>query len=280
MRKTIWSGLAALSVICATADAQAAVPKTYYIDEVTTYPGSASCYANATLNDVTSSLQTALSASGFTGYRYTNSAAYWTDFADTCPQPNGGDSIWGDAKSLTVFAGHAGANYLQFGYKNPSVGGCDLTPQSMSALGMLSGGAAVSGVFLGCDVLSSTGRGAINGQWLRQAFGWANTIPIGNDEPAQFFNLTAPYYYTLYGTTYTIAAISNVDAWLSTMDGGGRHPVTITYGVNSSETNLIRSGAQLKSGNIMYHREAQTPACVNGVVTNYPSYWIYTEEVL
>jgi hypothetical protein len=284
---SIWSGLACVAVACATVDAEAAVPKTYYIDEVTSYPGTSPCSAAPTLNDVTSGLKAFLDNAGFSGQRYTNGSAYLTDFVDSCRKPSQAhDDVYGDAASLTVFAGHANTAVLAFG--TPDLGGCQLSPPDHSALGMLGGAKAVTGMFLACEALGQpgplgSGRAGINGQWLRQALGWSDSIGIGGSEPAEFFEATAdtvipgvPGWYP----TITIPAMSNVDAWLGTMDGDGRHPVAITYGTNSAECLLHRTHAQLKSGYTMYHREATTPACVAGTVTSYPSYWIRTEEIL
>ena len=107
----------ALASVAFTEKAGAA--STYYIDESTAYAGS--CSNNENLNVVSASLKTAMDARSFTGARYVNSSAISGDFTESC-SPSFGvggvhaglDSIYGDSKSVVVFAGHGGAGFFYF----------------------------------------------------------------------------------------------------------------------------------------------------------------------
>jgi hypothetical protein len=49
---------------------------------------------------------------------------------------------------------------------------------------------------------------------LRQSLGWLNTISIGDHEARDFYNSSR--------------SMSNKDAWLRQMQGGGRQPMVLT----------------------------------------------------
>src|SRR4051812_8067819 len=83
----------------------AAAPLTYYMDEVTQYSDVTMC-TNENLNTVSASLASAMSADGWSGSRYVNSSAWPQDFRDSALDAGGLDASYGDAKSVTLFAGH------------------------------------------------------------------------------------------------------------------------------------------------------------------------------
>lgn len=188
---------------------------TFYMDEVTQYSDVSVC-ANTNLNTVSASLADAMRADGWTGSRYVNAGAWPQDFRDLALGPAGLDHIYADAADVTLFAGHGGAGLLIF---RPRNGACTAQAGSTMALGFgSSGGQATIGIWLSCDMLASglldESTSAYQRMNLRQSLGWINSIAIGDDEARDFYNSTR--------------SLSNKDAWLRQMQGGGRRPMVLT----------------------------------------------------
>jgi hypothetical protein len=119
----VFAGLMAVSVASAGS-------KTFYMDEGTRYSDIGMC-TNADLNTVTASLADAVRADGWTGARYVNELAWPQDYRDKALDTNGLDALYGDAASLTVFAGHGNAGLLTF---RPRLGVCTADAGSNMAL--------------------------------------------------------------------------------------------------------------------------------------------------
>ena len=229
-------GVVALASVAFTENAGAA--STYFIDESTAYAGS--CSNNENLNVVSASLKTAMDARSFTGARYVNSSAISGDFTESC-SPSFGvggvhaglDSIYGDSKSVVVFAGHGGAGFFYF--QTPWWGQCYTQMSSNMRLGAMSGSQATVGIWLSCDSLSIDGPSSwdnqANSQWLQQQFGFNNTISIGDNEARDFFNATN--------------TSSNVNAWINKFNNQGRGPVAISYGDTSTRIDLVHNSARM-----------------------------------
>lgn len=204
----VFAGLMAVNVASAGS-------KTFYMDEGTRYSDIGMC-TNVDLNTVTASLADAMRADGWTGARYVNDLAWPQDYRDKALDTNGLDAVYGDAASVTVFAGHGNAGLLTF---RPRLGVCTAKAGSNMALGFGStGGAAAIGIWLSCDMLNSGLLDESSSNYrrmnIRQSLGWLNTIGIGDDEPRYFYNATR--------------STSNKDAWLRQMQGDGRQPIVLT----------------------------------------------------
>lgn len=207
-----------LTLWCAgllTAGAGLAAPKTFYMDEGTHYSDVAMC-TNIDLNTVTESLATAMRGDGWTGSRFVNNLAWPQDYHDRSLEANGLDHMYGDAASVTVFAGHGNAGLLTF---RPRLGSCTASAGTDMALGFGSTGASAAvGIWLSCDMLASGLLDEASSSYrqmnIRQSLGWLNSISIGDDEARDFYNATR--------------SISNKDAWLRQMQGDGRQPIVLT----------------------------------------------------
>lgn len=235
-----------------TASAQAA--KTYFIDESTSFPDCLS----GTLNDVTSSLQTSLNDNSWSGYRLANASAYPQDFWEACSTTYGSggvDTYYGDARVLSVYAGHGGPHTVYFGYKHNNQ--CVVNFTSNMRLGAMNGATAGFGMWLECEVIQSSELGTAMYQRLRQQAGWQNSIGIGDNEPRDFFNAT---------NTKT-----NADAWLDQMGGGGRDPIIATFSSTSGSCWPIHNAAKLR-GNAYNSTLGGGPSC-GGAQTLY--YYCY-----
>jgi hypothetical protein len=196
-------------------DAASGAQKTFYMDEGTHYSDVGMC-GNIDLNTVTASLANAMRADGWTGSRYVNELAWPQDYRDKTLDSNGLDHLYGDAASLTVFAGHGGAGLLTF---RPRLGVCTADAGSNMALGYGStAGTATVGMWLSCDMLATglldESTSSYRKMNIRQSLGWLNSIGIGDDEPRDFYNATR--------------STSNADAWLRQMQGYGRQPIVLT----------------------------------------------------
>lgn len=232
VRRAAAASLAAAAALwCHAAAAQG-----YYIDEITSYEDHPPCPSNPNLNTVTASLQTELDRAGFYGWRFTNDQAWPSDFTESCSSdygPSGADTVFADGHSLAVFAGHGRSGLLAWGQGHDGV--CALDFKNNIRLGQMSDGRgrAAFGMWLACEVLApDTLPEEGDTQWLRQQFSFANSIAIGDDEPAAFFDETA-------GST-------NRDAWLTVMGSEGREAIVVTYD-NDSETScwIVHNAASL-----------------------------------
>lgn len=206
----------AVSIVASTVTAMAsAAPLTFFMDEVTQYSDIAMC-GNTDLNTVSESLATTMRDDGWTGARYTNSLAWPQDYRDQALDAAGLDHFYGDAASVTVFAGHGNAGLLTF---RPRNGVCTANAGVNMALGPGStGGQSVIGVWLSSFMFNT---GLLDEPWstyqrmnLRQSLGWINSPWIGDHEPRDFYNSSR--------------TISNKDAWLRQMQGGGRQPLVLS----------------------------------------------------
>jgi hypothetical protein len=200
-----------LTVLCAHASAN----KTYYIDEWVDFPGSGQSCSQADLNTVTASLRNAMSADGWSGVRYVDNSAWPQDFWDQNRASGGLDHVYGDTKTVTIYAGHGSPGTIYFGPHNSA---CTASTTSNMRLGAVpgSGGAKTAlAVWLACQVPNVDllgGETSINN--VRQQLGWLNNIGIGDDEPRDVYNKTKSQL--------------NKDAWLWTMNGWGRQPIVVS----------------------------------------------------
>lgn len=212
------SAFRSLALVCASAVlplGASAAPLTFYMDEVTSYSDVTMC-TNANLNTVTDSLASTMRGDSWTGSRYVNSSAWPQDYRDRSLDSNGLDDSYGDASSLTVFAGHGNAGLLAFRPRN-SV--CTANAGTNMALGYGSTGAlSVIGIWLSCDMFATglldESSSLYRRMNLRQSMGWLNTIGIGDNEPRDFYNKSK--------------SMANKDAWLQQMRGSGRQPIVLT----------------------------------------------------
>jgi hypothetical protein len=230
-RRAAAAGLVATSALwCTMARAQS-----YYIDENLSYTGHPPCSNNPNLNVVTASLQKAMDGAGWYGWRFTDAASWPSDFTESCNSdygPAGTDVSFADGHTLAVFAGHGRSGLMAWGFEHDGV--CAIDFQKSVRLGQMDGARAAFGMWLACDVLApGTLPTEGNYQWLRQQFSFANSIAIGDDEPADFFDATA-------GST-------NRDAWLGVMGTDHRQAIVVTYD-NDSETNcwIVHNTASLR----------------------------------
>lgn len=190
-------------------------PLNYYMDEITQYSDVSMC-TNIDLNTVSSSMAAAMNADGWSGSRYVNASAWPQDFRDKAFDAGGLDDSYGDARSVTLFAGHGGAGLLTF---RPRNGTCTAQSAANMWLGWGStGGQGTVGIWLSCEMMSS---GLLDESWsayrdmnLRQSLGWINSIAIGDDEARDFYNSSK--------------SLANKDAWLRQMQGNGRQPLALT----------------------------------------------------
>jgi hypothetical protein len=192
-----------------------AAPLTFYMDEVTQYSDVTMC-TNVNLNTVSESLASAMRADGWSGSRYVNAGAWPQDFRDRSLDSGGLDDLYGDSKSVTLFAGHGAAGLLTF---RPRSGVCSARANSNMALGAGStGGQSAIGIWLSCEMLGSglldESTSAYRRMNLRQSLGWINSIGIGDNEARDFYNASK--------------SLSNKDAWLRQMQGNGRQPMALT----------------------------------------------------
>jgi len=252
-----WAVPAALAAGCALWSGSAHA-QSFYIDENTSYTNHPPCVNNPDLNTVTASLQTTMVNSGWVGSRFTDQNSWPQDFTEACSStsygPFGDDGAFADEHVLAVFAGHALPGLVAWGYPHDNV--CTRDFKANIRLGQMSGAQAAAAMWLGCEVLSPTSLPTEgNYEWLRQQFGWVNSIGIDDDEPSEFFNDTA-------GST-------NRDAWLNDMSGSGREPIVVTYD-NYSENNcwIIHYAASLGDQQYTNPRGAG-PSCGEGLI----SYW-------
>lgn len=210
-----WAFTAVAIGTFALATATQAAPLTFFMDEVTQYSDVTMC-TNADLNTVTESFANSLWADGWTGSRYTNASAWPQDYRDRSLDAAGVDDYYGDARTLTVFAGHGGAGLLTF---RPRNGVCTAQAGTNMALGYGStGGLGTIGIWLSCDMFATGLLDEWNSAYrrmnLRQSMGWLNSIAIGDNEARDFYNWSK--------------TMSNKDAWLRQMQGWGRKPLVLS----------------------------------------------------
>ncbi len=240
--------------------------KTFYMDESTDYTGNG-C-ENNDLNTVTESLANTMWSFGWAGDRWVNTDAWPQDFVESCSGTYGSagdDDVTSDTKSLAVFAGHGNIGLLAYGHKHASR--CNVDFSANMRLGSMGGDTAAVGMWLICDALEESSLPSeANSQWLRQQLGWTNLIGIGDDEPEDFFLDT----WTMTVTPF-LPGKANSDAWLSRMDGGGRHPMVVSYGSTESGCWNVHDGARL-GDNVFTTERPSSPACQQGLPAFYYCY--------
>jgi hypothetical protein len=192
-----------------------AAPLTFNMDEVTQYSDVTMC-TNADLNTVSDSLATTMRADGWSGNRFVNASAWPQDYRDKSLDAGGLDDAYGDANSLTLFAGHGGSGLLTF---RPRNGVCTASAGNDMALGNGStGGLGTIGIWLSCEMLAGglldEGDAGYRRMNLRQSMGWTNSIAIGDDEARDFYNSSK--------------TLPNKDAWIRQMQSGGRKPMVLS----------------------------------------------------
>jgi hypothetical protein len=204
--------------------------KTYYIDEWVDFPAPGQACSQNDLNTVTASLQSAMAADLWSGLRYVDASAWPQDFWEQNRVAGGLDHLYGDTKSVTVYAGHGTPGTIYFG---PHNGACTASTGSHMRLGAGPGstGAATSlAVWLACEIPHVdllAGETALNN--VRQQLGWLNIIPIGDNEPRDVYNKTKTQL--------------NKDAWIWTMNGGGgQNPAT---GAGENRKPIVVTGTTL-----------------------------------
>jgi hypothetical protein len=244
--------MAALLALVAASDARGQA-KTYMIEEHTNYVGNG-C-PNTNLNTVTSALRDRLNQAGWTGLRYTNALAWPQDWKDTCK--SGYDSSYTDNNTLAVFAGHGSSGTLQHAYIRGGV--CNATFQNDMRLGMMGGKKAAYGMWLSCNALQIVQNAS--SQWLRQHFGWLNSIAIGDLEPYYWFDKLDPAGWLQY---------TNKGSWLNTMKGGGRQPVVVTFSdVSANQCWAVHNDANLFYESYRTPRPNQPAGCAEQYPLNY-----------
>ena len=254
-----------MATICSSAMAgmaarNAHATKTYFIDEVTDYTGNG-CGNNSDLNTVTSSLQTALNNTSWSGDRYTNGDSWPQDWWENCSSNYGSsglDSTYADTKVLAVFAGHAARRTLPFGYVHD--GACSTNLTDNARLGSMNGATAGFGMWLGCEVLNSDDLTTNMHQSLRQQAGWENVISIGDNDPRDFYNAT---------NTKT-----NADAWLDEMADSSRRAIIATFSRSSGSDCWSKHNSGKLRNDVNNSAMGGGASCGNGQ----PTYWACSEE--
>jgi hypothetical protein len=224
--------------------------KTYYIAEQMTYSGNNGCPLGGDLHVVTASLRTVLNDNGWSGSRFTEAAAFPQDFWESCAPDLGAgglDNVFGDARTLTVYAGHGLNGSFDYGFARN--GQCNANFRDQVRLGMMGGAAAAYGMWLNSFSLENIMNewGAQN-EWIRQHFGYANSPLILEHEPRDFFEQSA--------------SLRNVDAWLNVAQSDGDHPTVATMSpVSLEDCWAVHNAAKLK-GNVLVSPLGGGPACM------------------
>ncbi|HLA78708.1 MAG TPA: hypothetical protein VJU18_14105 [Vicinamibacteria bacterium] len=234
-----WAALL-LGAMLLTGSPAGADGKRYFIDESTDFTGNG-C-SNADLNDVTSSLRTCLNDSGWTGNRYTNASAWPQDFYEqTLAGLAGLDNLYGDTKTLAVYAGHGNRALLQFGFQRS--GRCLVTLDTQARLGTLAGDDAAYAMYVTSCTINLDSLSRHFDQQIRQSFGYHNSPPVKDDQPRDFFEETDD--------------LDNAHAWIEEMEDrpgwftGDNSPITLTLGQGSSHCDWVRNTAKLRAGTLL-----------------------------
>jgi hypothetical protein len=251
--------LAALAIVAAALllSSSALATSSYYIDECTNYSNGTMCDI-ANVNTITASLQSQLSADGWSGSRFTEYSAWPQDFWESCSTSYGtlgDDSFYGDTKTLSVFAGHGAAHLLAFSsignggtFNGASTCQTDMTRNMR--LGTMSGSLATFGMWLVCEAIQGAEMGSNMWQSLRQQAGWQNSISIGDNEPRDFYNATS--------------SKTNANAWLDQMSSGGRNAIIATFSsYSATDCWNVHNAAKLK-GNVYNFPRNNGAGCQGG----------------
>jgi len=227
--------LSCFAALAFAAPAARATGPTFYVDESTDFTGNG-CQ-NADLNDVTSSLRSSLVDNGWTGSRFTNSLAWPHDFIEQTFAGQGGlDNVFGDTKTLAVYAGHGNRALLQFGFQRN--GRCTITLDGNARLGALAGDDAAYAMWVTSCTVNTDSLSRHFDQQIRQTFGYHNSPPVKDDQPSDFFEETDD--------------LDNAHAWIEEMEDrpgwftGDNSPITLTFGVDASHCLFVRDNARLR----------------------------------
>ena len=224
--------IGALSATLSLLSTNVLASKTYYIDEWVDFPAPGQTCSQNDLNTVTASLRSAMDADLWTGVRYVDTSAWPQDFWEQNRVTGGLDHVYGDTKTVTVYAGPGTPGTIYCGPHNDA---CTASTGSHMRLGAgpgSSGGTTALAVWLACEVPHVdflAGETALNN--VRQQLGWLNIISIGDNEPRDVYNKTKTQ--------------ANKDAWIWTMNGaGGRNPAT---GASENRKPVVVTGTTVAS---------------------------------
>ncbi len=214
--------------------------RTYYLDESTDFSGNG-C-ENADLNDVTSSLRTALNSNGWSGQRWTNPNAWPQDYYEsTTAGLSGVDNLFGDNALFTVYAGHGNRASLQFGFMRNSR--CNVNLETQARLGLSGGARAAYAMWVTSCTLNLDSLSRNFNHQIRQQFGYHNSPSVKDDQPRDFFNASD-------GKT-------NARAWIDEMEDrpgwftGDNSPIVLTFGLDSGHCDWVRDTAKLRGGQLL-----------------------------
>jgi hypothetical protein len=121
--------------------------KSYYIDEWVNFPSPGQACSQNDLNTVTASLQSAMPADAWSGPRYVNASVWPQDFWEQ-NRAAGLDHLYGDTKSVTIYAGHGSPGTIYFG---PHNGACTASTASQMRLGAGPGSTGASAILGSCS---------------------------------------------------------------------------------------------------------------------------------
>ena len=223
--------------LCLLVQAAHAVGPTYWIDESTDFTGNG-C-PNTDLNNVTSSLHDRLNADGWSGTRWSNANAWPEDFIE---QDFGGiDHVAGDAKTLSVYAGHGNRALLQFGFQRN--GRCVVTLDTNSRHGTRGGDEAAYMMYVTSCTINTDSLSRHFDQAVRQSFGYHNSPSVKDNQPRDFYEETDN--------------TDNYIAWREEMEDrpgwftGDNSPITLTFGTSSSHCSLVKDLARLRANTLL-----------------------------
>jgi hypothetical protein len=214
--------------------------KSYFIAESMDFTSNG-C-ENTDVNDVTSSLQSALDDDGWQGARVTEGQTRPLDFIDAALLPFGEDDTKSDAASLAVYAGHGFMDQIDWGTQDdsptvePPKKRCRAVFSNDIRLGSMTGGWAKAVALL----TSCTGRLACYESSLAtsdatQVFAFDNSPSIWGNAARRFYRKSD--------------TMPNRDAWISAMDNrpglGKNSPVVYTRATSKEEVLQIHQSARL-----------------------------------
>ena len=199
--------------------------ETFFISESTKFDGGGSC-ENDDLNTVTKTLRSRLDDAQWVGLRFVDDNSWPEDFQESTLLANALDGIFGDAASLTVYAGHGGVGQLQWGRPSEN-GACRVTLRTQARLGRLAGDEAKIAMFLtSCTSRQDQVWSVYRRNSFRHAMGYHNSPYIGHDEARKVFKRMQD-------------GQSSVHAWLDEMEQNGapgkNSPLAMTLGSSEFE---------------------------------------------
>jgi hypothetical protein len=222
----------------------------YWIDESTDFTGNG-C-PNTDLNNVTSSLRNRLSSDGWSGTRWSNANAWPEDYIE---QNLGGiDHVTGDARTLSVYAGHGNRGLLQFGYIRN--GRCVVRLNNNSRFGTQGGNDASFMMYVTSCTINTDSLSLHFRQQVRQSFGYHNSPSVKDDQPRDFYEETD--------------GVDNYVAWREEMEDrpgwftGDNSPITLTFGLTPTHCINVQNGARLRDRDLLSNApEPHTRYCYN-----------------